>query len=75
MSPIRLRLREAREAAGMTQLELAEAAGTRQATISDLERGEAKTLRLALLERLADALGVEPGELVERDGKRKRGRS
>ena len=39
MTPIRLRIRELREAKGWSQAELAERAGTRQATISEYETG------------------------------------
>lgn len=74
MSPIRVRLRELREAKGLSQEALGEAAGVRQATISELESGRKQRLDFGILERLADALGVEPGELLERDGKRKRSR-
>jgi DNA-binding Xre family transcriptional regulator len=35
-------------------------------TIGDLERGEAKVLRLELLDALARALGVNPAKLVAR---------
>jgi transcriptional regulator with XRE-family HTH domain len=65
MSPISLRIRELREARGMSQAALAEAVGVRQATISDLETGKAKTLRLSLLEQLARELGVPARELIQ----------
>lgn len=48
---------DAREAAGLTQAQLAERAGTSQAVISALENG-ARTPTLALLTRLAAGLGV-----------------
>ena len=65
MTPIVLRLRELREAAGLTQEQLAELVGTRQGTISDHERGKATRIDYDLIERLADALGVEPGSLFK----------
>ena len=34
-------------------------------------RGRVKYLDSALLDALCDVLGVEPGELLERDGKRR----
>ena len=66
MSPVHLRLRELREAKGLTQMDLVEATGLRQATISAIERGRTARVDFAVLERLADVLGIEPGELVVR---------
>lgn len=58
------RLRELREAAGLTQGELADSAqGLSRAYLSEVERGE-KSLGLETLGRLARALGVEPVELL-----------
>lgn len=72
MTPVRLRLRELRTAKGHSQTALADLAGVRQATISELESGKAKRIDFATIEKLADALGVEPSELLEREKKRKR---
>ena len=66
MTPIRLRVRELREAKGWTQEELARRAETRQATISDYEPGATNRPDLDILDRVARALGVEPGALFER---------
>lgn len=74
MTPIRVRLRELREHKNWSQQRLGEEAGVRQATISLLESGKQSRVDFAVLERLADALGVEPGELLERDEPRKRKR-
>lgn len=52
-----------RNAAGMSQGELARAAGTTQPAISKIERGEAN-LRLTTVARLSAALGVEASELL-----------
>ncbi|MEO5818841.1 MAG: helix-turn-helix transcriptional regulator, partial [Gemmatimonadaceae bacterium] len=71
MSPVTLNLRALREAAGLTQAQLAEAVNVRQATISDLETGKAKTLRLSLLDALAKALGVSARELIEESAPRR----
>lgn len=73
MSPLRFRLRELRDSKGWSQARLADEAGTRQATISDIETGRARRVEIALMERLAIALGVEPGELIVREPKRRRG--
>jgi transcriptional regulator with XRE-family HTH domain len=72
MTPIVVRIREIREAKGWTQELLAERAGTRQATISDLETGRTGRVDLDLLERIATALEVEPGALLVREPKRRR---
>lgn len=49
-------------------------AQVRHAAISELESGKRQRVNLDILERLALALGVEPGELLQREGKRKRGK-
>lgn len=60
------RLRELREAAGLTQGELADSAGSlSRAYLSEVERGE-KSLGVETLGRLARALGVDPVELLRR---------
>ena len=70
MSPIRVRIRELRDKKGWSQQKLGEEAGVRQATISELETGVIQRADFSILERLAIALGVEPGELLEREAKR-----
>ena len=65
MAPLRVRLREVREAAGLSQLALANLAGVRQATISDLETGKSQGIDFATVDALAKALGVPPHELFE----------
>ncbi len=74
VTPIRITLREAREAAGLTQVQLAEKADVRQATVSDLETGKSGRIDLEVLDRLCEALGVEPADLIERQGKKRRTR-
>lgn len=49
----------------LSQRELAKLAGTTQVTVSALERGE-REAQPRTIRRLADALGVEPGELVNK---------
>ena len=65
------RLKELRERVSLSQMELSERSGVSRATIADLELGkrgaQPKTRR-----KLAEALGVEPWELVgnvQRDDK------
>ena len=48
---------DARKAAGLTQVELAEAVGTTQSVISQLEDAEYDGHSLSMLRRIADALG------------------
>ncbi|MCA0377554.1 MAG: helix-turn-helix domain-containing protein [Gemmatimonadetes bacterium] len=64
MTPLSLRLREAREDAGLTQVELAEAAGVSQRAISELESGKTRRVDLDVLELLARAVRVAPGDLL-----------
>ena len=57
------RLRYWRERRFLTQEQLAERAGVTSATISRLEQGQ--SARLTTLVKLAKALEIEPGALVE----------
>ena len=66
MSPLMLRVRELREALGLTQAELAERAGVRRATVNRIEHARVTAIDLKVLEKLADALRVEPGFIVVR---------
>lgn len=69
LTPIRITLREARKAKGLTQVELAELAGVRPATISDLEsrkrdRQARRLIDLDVIEKICRALGMVPGDLL-----------
>ena len=64
MSPIKLRVKDYRERQGLTQVQLAEKAGVRRATVSDSERGRER-IDLETLEKLANALGVDAAMLIE----------
>lgn len=55
---------EFRKAAGMSQAELAEKVGVTQGFISHIEANTRKPT-LGLLQRLADALGVAPQDLLD----------
>jgi transcriptional regulator with XRE-family HTH domain len=66
-----LNLRRIREQRGLSQTQLAEAAGCSQPTISKLEKGE-KNVTLDMLESIARALRVEPWELFGIDDFRQR---
>jgi transcriptional regulator with XRE-family HTH domain len=58
-------IREAREAQGLTQVELAAKAETTQGTISRIEAGTIVP-RLDTLQRIAEALGTTSSALLER---------
>ena len=57
-------IKELRLKRGLTQVELAKKAKTVQPYIACLESGEKNNPGLALLQRLAKALGVPVGELL-----------
>ena len=73
--PIRLRVKEMREALGLTQAELARRAHVRIATVSAIENGGTRGVDFDTLERLADALELNAALLIEHERKaRRRGR-
>jgi putative transcriptional regulator len=72
MTPLRVRLKQLRETRDLSQQALAELAGLTQATVSNLETGRATRVDLKTLDRLCAALDVEPGELLERDTKKRK---
>ena len=65
MTPIRLRVREIREAQGLSQAALAKKAGIRPATLSAIETGQTKGIDFDTLERLARALSVPAQVLID----------
>jgi DNA-binding Xre family transcriptional regulator len=70
----RFRLADLLEAAGptMNQSELARRSGVSIVTINSMANNRTKQVRLDTLERIAVALGVEPGELIEREPKKRK---
>jgi transcriptional regulator with XRE-family HTH domain len=56
------KLRQTRERRGLSQRDLSERSGVTQPTISNLEKG--RPARFVTMRKLAEALDVEPGELV-----------
>ena len=56
-------LRELRERAGLTQLQLAVKAGLTPSTVYKLEAGKSKRPGYTTIQRLADALGVRPDDV------------
>jgi transcriptional regulator with XRE-family HTH domain len=77
MSPARFRVRELVEESGLGQSELARRAGISFATVNRLCQNATGQVSLETLDKLAIALGeslgrsIEPGELIEREGKRR----
>jgi len=59
-------VRKAREARGMTQFQVAAAAGFVVSTISDIERG-ATDPQISTIRRIARVLGVTAADLVDED--------
>lgn len=72
---MRLRLPELLEEHDVTAYELAKRSGGRldMSTLYRLtrKRGVVRYLDMELAQALCDTLGIEPAELLERDGKRK----
>lgn len=64
------RLRDARKAAGLTQIALADLVGVHQTRLSQIEGGAATDLEMRW--RLAVAIGVDPHRLDERLASTKR---
>ena len=65
MGVITVRLPILRAERGLSQRQLAALAGVRPDTISALERGASEGIRFDTLARLRDALGCEPGDILE----------
>ena len=64
MSTLGDRIKQLRERANLSQTRLAELCGVTKAAVSQWESGVAKTLSGASLIRVAEVLGVEPGNLL-----------
>lgn len=61
---ITLRVKQFREAAGLSQTRLAEMAGVRRATLFEIEKGENAGIDFEILDRLAVALSVNAAILI-----------
>lgn len=64
MTPLRVQVKELREANDLTQGELAKRARVSRATVNRIENGRPKSIDLDVLERIAKALGVSPAALI-----------
>jgi transcriptional regulator with XRE-family HTH domain len=60
----RLRLRDARQRAGLTQVELRERSGVEQNTISRIEAGRVRDPQWSTARKLELALGLTHGTLI-----------
>lgn len=64
MSPITLRVQEVRGTKGISQAELARRSGVTRATINRIENAKVTSIDLGVLEKIADALGVDAALLI-----------
>ena len=64
MTSLTVHLRPVRLDKGWTQEELARRSGVDQSTISRIENGLTRGVGLGIVERLADALGLNPRSLL-----------
>lgn len=62
------------EDGGMSQSELARRSKVSLVTINSIANNRTAQVKLETLDRIARALGCEPGDLIERDKKRGRGK-
>ena len=69
---VRFRLASVLDERGMSQSELARKSKVSLVTINAIANNRTAGIKLAVLDALCDALKVEPGELLEREGKRRR---
>ena len=70
MTPVEIRLRDARKAAGLTQAELAAKTGIDQGDLSRIENGKTAGMTMDVLDRLCRALKCEPGDILVRKRRR-----
>jgi DNA-binding Xre family transcriptional regulator len=75
MTLVRFRLGALLATQGISQSDLARRSGVSLVTINRIANNRTTRIDLGTVDALCATLGVEPGELLERDGKRKRGRS
>ncbi len=69
VTPIEIQIKELRDLKGWSQAELARRSGVGQSTVSRIEAGETSGISLGIVEKLASALGCDPGYLIVKKGK------
>ena len=62
---VAVNLRVFRAKAKLSQKELAEKSGVCETTISFIENGKQEMIRMSTLQKLAEVLGVDVGQLLE----------
>lgn len=62
---VAVNLRVCRAKAKLSQKELAEKSGVCETTISFIENGKQEMIRMSTLQKLAEVLGVDVGQLLE----------
>jgi putative transcriptional regulator len=67
----RFKLREVLEAAGMSQSELARRSGVSLVTVNKIAQNRSNQVSLKTLDALSKVLRCEPGDLLEREKRRK----
>lgn len=68
---IEIRLEQLLNERGMTAYALAKRAGLHQSVIGKFRHNAAKAVRLDVLDRICEALGCEPGELLVKISEKK----
>ena len=68
---IEIKLEQLLNERGMTAYALAKQAGLHQSVVGKFRHNVAKAVRLDVLDRICDALGCEPGELLVRKSEKK----
>ncbi len=69
MSSVDVRVKQLRLVNGWSQSELSRRSGVSQAVISRLESGVTRAVNFRNLEKLARAIGCDPGYLIKRKGR------
>jgi len=72
LAPLSRRLRELRNAVGMSRMQLAVASGVSMSVIVQVEQGQRDDIKLSTADALARALGVALDELLRPAPKRRR---
>lgn len=71
--PVKVLLQEVRKSQGLSQNELARLIQMSPQNIQKIEQGNAKSLTFDALERLCQALGCQPGDLLIYEDKKLNG--
>ena len=71
---VRFRLSEVLEQHDMSQTELSRRSGVSLVTVNAMKQNRTTRVDLETIDKICAALDVEPGELLEREGKKRRGK-